>query len=125
MVCQSVFLCSCYNAGYYGDLEIYFFVSACEHLGMTPLTRKQGQKPKKSTVIDHILLKNHDVSFENLTILLIESNKFKLYLKESLLIKCDKPELNRKMFSYPLEHFDSLFYNLYYCIIICAFTFMS
>ena len=34
------------------------------------------------------------------------NNKFKLHLKESLLIKRDKPELNRNIYSYPLEPFD-------------------
>ena len=37
-----------------------------------------------------------------------ENNKFKLHLKESLLIKRDKPELNRNIYSYPLEIFDWL-----------------
>ena len=42
----------------------------------------------------------------NTTILLKENNKFKLHLKESLLIKQDKPEINGNIYSYPLELFD-------------------
>ena len=70
---------------------------------MTPLTGKRIKNPKKSAIFDHIL---HDASFEDFTILLKENNKFKLHLKESLLIKRDKPELNRNICSYPLELFD-------------------
>ena len=44
-------------------------------------------------------------SFEDFTILLKENNKFKLHLKESLLIKRDKPELNKNIYSYRLGAF--------------------
>ena len=71
---------------------------------MTPLTGKRVMNPKKSAIYDHILLKGRDVSFEDFTILLKENNKFTLHLKESLLLKRDKPELNRNIYGYPLEH---------------------
>ena len=32
---------------------------------MSPLTRKQMKSPKKTAIIDQILLKGHDVSFED------------------------------------------------------------
>ena len=48
---------------------------------MTPLTGKQVKNPKKSGVIDYILLKDHDASFEDFLILLKENNKYKLHLK--------------------------------------------
>ena len=73
---------------------------------MTPITGKLVKNPKKSAIFDHILLKGHDTSFEVFTVL--KSNKYKLYLKESLLIKRDKPELNRNIYSYPSEFSDSL-----------------
>ena len=91
------FTCSCYNATYYVKLETNFLIRASEHLGMTPLTVKWVKNPKKSAVFDHIFLKGHDASFEELTILLKENRKFKLHLKESLLIKLDKPELNKNI----------------------------
>ena len=102
------FTCSCCNATYYGESERHFFVRASEHLGMTPLTGKRVKNPKKSAILDHTLLKDHDASFEDFAILLKENNKFKLHLKESFLIKRDKPELNRNIYSYPLELFDLL-----------------
>ena len=78
-----VYKFSCCNANYYGA-ERHFFVRASEHLRMTPLTGKRVKNPKKPAIFDHILLKRNDASFEDFTILLKESNKFKLHLKGSL-----------------------------------------
>ena len=100
------FTCSCCNATYNGESERHFFVRASEHLVMTPLTGKRVRNPKKLAIFDHILLNGNDASFEDFTILLKENNRFKLHLKESLLIKRDKAELNRNIYSYPLELFD-------------------
>ena len=88
-------MCSCCNATYYGESVRHYFVRASEHLSMTLLTGKRVKNAKKSAIFDHILLKGHDASFEDFTILLKENNKLKLHVQESLLIKCDKPELNR------------------------------
>ena len=76
---------------------------------MTPLTGKRVNNSKKSTIFEHILLKSHDVSFEDFTILLKENNKLKLHLQESRLIKCDKPELSTDIYSYPLDSTSNLF----------------
>ena len=73
---------------------------------MIPLTGNRVKNPKKSAIFDHIFLRGHDAGFEDFTILLKENSKFELRLKESLLIKRDKPELNRNIYSYPLELFD-------------------
>ena len=100
------FTFSCCNATYYGESERHFFVRASEYLDMTPLTENLVKNPKKSAIFDHILLKGHDTSFEDFMILMKENNKFKLHLKEFHLIKRDKPELNRNIYSYPLELFD-------------------
>ena len=75
---------------------------------MAPLTGKRVKNPKKSAIFHHILLKGHEASFEDVTVFLKGNNKFKLHLKESLLIKRDKPELNRNIYGYPLELFDRL-----------------
>ena len=64
------FMCNCCNATYYAGSERHFFVIAFEHLGMTPLTGKRVKNPKKSAIINHILLKDHDSSFEDFAILL-------------------------------------------------------
>ena len=51
-------------------------------------------------------LSGHNATYDDFSILTSESNEFKLHLKESLLIKRDKPELNRNCYTHPLELFD-------------------
>ena len=99
-------MCSCCNTTYYGGTKRHLFVKASEHLGITPLTQKRDKNPKKSAIIDHILLEDHNATYDDFSILTTESNEFKLHLKESLLIKRDKPELNRNCHTHPLELFD-------------------
>ena len=99
------FMCSCCKAAYYGQTQRRFFVRASEHLGITPLTGKFVKTPKKSAIFDYILLDGHKASFDIFSILLKESNTFKLQLKESLLISRDKLVLNKNIYSFPLELF--------------------
>ena len=84
------------------ESERHFFVRASEHLGMTPLTGKRVKSSKKSAIFDQTLLNDHDASFEDFMILLKENNRLKSQLKESLLIKRDKSQFNRNIYSYPL-----------------------
>ena len=76
-----------------------------EHVGISPLTRKQV-KPKNSSVVDHLPLCNHSASYDDFRILTRENKKFLLELKESLLIMRDKPSLNRNITSASLYLFD-------------------
>ena len=99
------FSCSCCNATYYGETERHLFVRASEHLGITPLTQKRVKCPKKSAIVEHILMTGHQSSYDNFSIIAFDNNSFKLRLKESLLIKKDNPELNRNIYSHPLELF--------------------
>ena len=78
------FMCSCYNATYYGQTQT-FFVRVSEHLGNAPLTGKFVKTPKRSTTFYHLLLDGHKARFGNFSILLKDSIKFKLQLKEYLL----------------------------------------
>ena len=55
-----------------------------------------------SSVADHLLLCKHSVSYDDFSILTRENKKCLLELKESLLIKIDKPSLNRNITSAPL-----------------------
>ena len=75
-----------------------------EHIGISPLTRRQV-KPKNSSVADNLLLCNHSASYDNFSILTHENKKFLLELKESLLIMRDKPSLNKNITSAPLYLF--------------------
>ena len=79
---------------------------ASEHLGITPLAGKFVTTPKKSAIFDHMLLDRHKASFNNFSILLKESNAFKLQLKEPLMISREKPMLSKNIYLFPLELFD-------------------
>ena len=61
---------------------------------------------KKSAISDHLLQCDFPITFYDFDILASDSNKLKLLMKESLLIKRDKPVLNRTTKSFPLDLFD-------------------
>ena len=82
-----------------------FHVRIGEHIGISPLTRKQV-KPKNSSVADHLLLCNHSASYDDFSVLTRENKKFSLELKASVLIMTDKSSLNRNITSVPLYLFD-------------------
>ena len=75
-------------------------------MGISNLTRKRLKIIKQSAISDHLLQCNSTINFDNFDILGEESNEFKLLLRESLLIKRDKPILNRTIKAFPLELFD-------------------
>ena len=102
---RSKFSCSCCNTFCYGEAERHLLVRASEHLEITPLTQKVVKNLKKSAIMDHILLEDHNATYDGFSILIPKSNQFKLHLKESLLIKRDNPEPNRNIYTHPLELF--------------------
>ena len=61
---------------------------------------------KESAISDHCLQCDCIISFDNFDALASDTNNFRLLIKESLLIKRDKPILNRTMKSFPLKLFD-------------------
>ena len=61
---------------------------------------------KTFVLSDHLLQCNCTKNFDDFNILTIGSNKFKLLLRESLLIKRDKLILNMAIKSFHLELFD-------------------
>ena len=61
---------------------------------------------KESAVSDHRLQRDCAVSFDDFDVLASDTNNFRLLIKESLLIKRDKPILNRTIKSFPLKLFD-------------------
>ena len=61
---------------------------------------------KESEVSDHRLQCDCVISFDDFDVLASETNNFRLLIKESLLIKRDKPVLNHTIKSFPLKLFD-------------------
>ena len=98
------FQCGLCNESYYGECMRHLNVRIGEHIGISPLTRKQV-KPKNSSVADHLLPCNHSESYDGFSIQTRENKKFLLELKENLLIMRDKPYLNKNIASVPLYLF--------------------
>ena len=79
------------NTTHYGKTFRHFYMRVAEHMGISNLTGKRLKNVKQSAISDHLLQCNCTINFDNFDILAAESNKFKLLLKESILIKRDKP----------------------------------
>ena len=61
---------------------------------------------KESAVSNHLSQSDWLIDFDHLNILASDTNNFRLLIKESLLIKRDKPVLNRTVKSFLLKLFD-------------------
>ena len=94
--------CSSCNATYYGKTYRHFFRRAAEHIGISNLTGERVKNVKESAVSEHLLQCDCTIDFGNFDILAPDTNSFRLLIKESLLIKHDKPVLNRTVKSFPL-----------------------
>ena len=120
------FQCGRCNASYYGETDMHLKVRSVEHIGISPLTFEKVKPSAGSSICDHLLFCNYDSSFDDFPILAQGTNKFLLEIKESLLIKRDKPILNRNISSAPLFLFDKVYYDWIISIIInCIILFLS
>ena len=70
-------------------------------MGISNLTGKRVKNVKKSAVSDHLLQCDCIIDFVHFNILASDTNIFRLLIKESLLIKRDKPVQNRTVKSFP------------------------
>ena len=68
--------------------------------GISNLTGKYLKSVKQSAVSDHLLECNCLIDFDHFNILDADANKFRLLIKESLLIKRASPSLTK-----PSSHF--------------------
>ena len=64
-------------------------------MGASNLTGKRIKNAKESAMPDHLLQCDSPITFHDFNILVTDFNKFKLLIKESLIIKHNKPVLNR------------------------------
>ena len=100
------YMCSNCKVTYYGKTYRHFFTRAAEHMGISNLTGKRLKCVKQSAVSDHLLECNCSIDFDHFDILVSDANKFRLLIKESLLIKRDQPQFNKTIKSFPLKLFD-------------------
>ena len=103
------YTCSNCKVTYYRITFCHFYTRAAEHKGISSLTEKRLKNVKQPAISDHLLQCNCAINFDDFSILATDCNKVKLLLRESLLIKRDKPILNRTIKSFPLELFDDSF----------------
>ena len=87
------------NSSYYGETDRHLKVLCGEHIGMSPLTFRKVKPSKESAIRDHLLNCNNIPSFDKFTILAYGHHKYILEIKESLLIKLDRPVLNENISS--------------------------
>ena len=99
-------VCGSCNATYYSETCLHLKVRAGEHSGISPLTGKRTNSKISTAVKDHMLICDYKVDFEDFEVLTQCNNAIFLKIKESLLISCDQPVLNRSESSLPLYLFD-------------------
>ena len=102
------YTCGRCNSFYYGETDRHLKVRSGEHIGISPLTFREVKPSKESAIRDHLLnCNNNDGTFDEFTILAYGHHKYVLEIKESLLIKGDRPVLNKNISSAKLFLFDN------------------
>ena len=104
------FTCNGCNSIYLGKTKRHFLVRVFEHLGTSLLTGNQytynPNNKNNSGILDHLHEKDGcNGTLDNFEIIGKANNDFFLRIKESLLIKKDKPTINSKEKSIPLHLF--------------------
>ena len=97
------YTCSNCKVIYYGRTFWLCFTRASEHMGTSKLMEKRIKNAKELAISDHLLQCDSPITFDDFDILSSDSKKFKLLTTESLLIKHEKPVLNRTIKSFPLD----------------------
>ena len=87
-------MCGRCNSTNYGETDRHLKVRSGEHIGISPFRFQKTKLSKDSAIGNHLLNWNNIPSFKEFTILTNGNNKIVLEIKESLLIKQDRPILN-------------------------------
>ena len=94
-------------SSYYRETDRHLKVRSGEHIGISPLTFRKVKPSKESVIRDHLLNCNNIQSFDEFTILAYRYQKYILEIKNSLLIKRNRPVLNKNISSAKLFLFDN------------------
>ena len=100
------YMCSNCKVTYYVKTYRHVFTRAAELMDNSNLTGKHRKCVKQSAVSDHLIECTCSIDFDHLNTLASDANKFRLFIKESLLIKRDQPHLKKTNKSFPLKIFD-------------------
>ena len=108
------------NSSYYSETDRRLKVRSGEHIGISPLTFRKFKPSKESAICDHLLIFNNIPSFDKFNILAYDHEKYILEMKESLLIKRNRPVLNKNISSAKLFIFGNSqnFERFYYTVIL-------
>ena len=101
------YTCGRCNSSYYGETDRHLKVRSGEHIGIPPLTFRKVKPSKESAILDHLPNCNKISSFDEFTILAYGHHQYILKITESLLIKLDRPVLNKNISSAKLFLFDN------------------
>ena len=93
------YTCGRCNSVRYGETDRHLKVRSGEHIGISPLKFRKVKPSKESAICEHLLNCNNISSFDEFTILAYGHHKYILKIKESLLIKRDRPVLNKNISS--------------------------
>ena len=93
------YTCGRCNSFCYGEADRHLKVRSGEHIGILPLKFRKVKPSKESAICEHLLNCNNISSFDEFTILAYGHHKYILKIKESLLIKRDRPVLNKNISS--------------------------
>ena len=83
----------------------HIFTKASEHMATSDLIGKHIKNAKDLRISHHLLQCESPITFDDFDILASNSEKSKLFIKESLLIKRDKPVLNKTIKPFLLDRF--------------------
>ena len=88
-------ICSKFKVTYYGQIYRHFFTRAAERMSISNLSEKRLKCVEQSVVSDYLLESNCSINFDHFDFLASDANKFRLFIKESLLIKRDQPQMKK------------------------------
>ena len=101
------YTCGRCDSSNYGETDRHLKVRYSEHINTSPLPFTKVKPSKQSAIRDHLLNCNSLPSFDEFTILVYGHHKYILKIKETLLIKLDRPVLNKNICSAKLFLFDN------------------
>ena len=87
------------NCSYYGETDRRLKVMSGEHIAIPLLIFRKAKLLKESAIRDHLLNCSNILSFDEFAILAYGHHKYILEIKESLLIKRDRPVLYKNISS--------------------------
>ena len=87
---------------YIGETSRHLSTRIAEHRGLSSRTGMPVSKPLNSSIRDHAMSSNHDISSSNFSVI-FSCSEFNLRVSESILISKNNPSLNNTESSAPLN----------------------